>query len=80
MLYCPIYSATNYTIWILTNSVYGLTITLKFNGRYMIISRPSLPITPLKIKQTWMERVHSYRYLGVTLLAPSIDPCKTPVH
>jgi len=36
----------------------------------MIISRrkqPSLPVTPLKIKQTCMERVHSYKYLGVWL-------------
>ena len=36
----------------------------------MIITRrkqPSLPVTPLKIKQTFLERVHSYRYLGVWL-------------
>ena len=36
----------------------------------MIISRrkqPSLPVTPLNIKHTCMERVHSYKYLGVWL-------------
>ena len=46
---------------------------LKFNDRkckYTIFSRrkqPSLPVTPLKIKQTCMERVHSYKYLKVWL-------------
>jgi len=45
---------------ILTTSTYGLMITF---GRI----QPSLPITPLKIKQICMERVHSYKYLGVWL-------------
>ena len=76
MLYHPVYSATDY--YSLQMDIDNLCVwsddnLLKFNGRkckYMIISRriqPSLLVTPLKIKQTCMERVHSYKYLGVWL-------------
>jgi len=67
MLYRPIYSATDYHLLqmdIDKLSVWSDNNLLKFNGRkckYMTISRrkqPSLPFTPLKIKQTCMERVH----------------------
>ena len=74
--YRPIHSATDYhllQIDIDNICVWSDDNLLKFNGRkckYMIITRrkqPSLPVTPLKIKQTFLERVHSYRYLGVWL-------------
>ena len=76
VLYRPIHSATDYhllQIDIDNICVWSDDNLLKFNGRkckYMIITRrkqPSLPVTPLKIKQTFLERVHSYRYLGVWL-------------
>ena len=76
VLYRPIHSAADYhllQIDIDNICVWSDDNHLKFNGRkckYMIIIRrkqPSLPVTPLKIKQTCLERVHSYRYLGVWL-------------
>ena len=81
VLYRPIHSATDYhllQIDIDNICVWSDDNHLKFNGRkckYMIITRrkqPSLPVTPLKIKQTCLERVHSYRYLGVWL-TPSLN-------
>ena len=81
LLYRPIHSATDYhllQIDIDNICVWSDDSHLKFNGRkckYMIITRrkqPSLPVTPLKIKQTCLERVHSYRYLGVWL-TPSLN-------
>ena len=76
VLYRPIHSATDYhllQIDIDNICVWSDDNLLKFNGRkckYMIITRrkqPSLPVTSLKIKQNFLERVHSYRYLGVWL-------------
>ena len=75
MLYRPIYSATDYhssQMDIDNLCVWSDDNLLKFNGRkckYTIISlrKPSLPVVPLKIKQTCMEKVHSYKYLGVWL-------------
>ena len=81
VLYRPIHSATDYhllQIDIDNVCVWSDDNHLKFNGRkckYMIITRrkqPSLLVTPLKIKQTCLERVHSYRYLGVWL-TPSLN-------
>ena len=76
MLYRPIQSAIGYHF--LQMDIDNLCVwsddnLLKFNGRkykYIIISRrkqPSLPVAPLNIKHTCMERVHSYKYLGVWL-------------
>ena len=75
MLYHPICSATDYHLLQMDNDnlcVWSDNNLLKFNGRkckYMIISRRNNPpsLAPLKIKQTCMERVHSYKYLGVWL-------------
>ena len=76
MLYRPIQSATDYhflQMYIDNLCVWSDDNLLKFNGRkckHMIISRrkqPSLPVTPLNIKHTCMERMLSYKYLGVWL-------------
>ena len=64
-----------YSKLILTSYVIGLTVNnlLKFNSRkckYMIISRkirPTLPRTPLTVNGSPLEKVESYKYLGVWL-------------
>ena len=80
MLYCPIYSAANHMIHWLQMDIDNLCVwsdnkLLRFNGRkckYMIIARrkqPSLPITPLKIKQICMEM-----YTSTSTLESGLPP------
>ena len=73
MLYCPSYSATDYHL--LPMDIDNLCVwsddnLLKFNVQIHDLSRrkqPSLPVTPLKIKLTCMERVHYYKCRAVWL-------------
>ena len=76
MLYRPIYSAIDYhALQIDIDSLCQWTDNnlLTFNAikcKYMIVSRTkqlTLPITPIMIKDSSLERVDTYKYLGVWL-------------
>ena len=76
MLYRPIYSAIDYhALQIDIDSLCQWTDNnlLTFNAikcKYMIVSRKkqlTLPITPIMIKDSSLERVDTYKYLGVWL-------------
>jgi len=76
LLYHPIRSAADYLhlqadgeklcVWSHSNH-------LKFKGtksKYMVISRkrhPTQPVQPLMVNNTTLERVYSYKYLGIWL-------------